>query len=120
MFSLLIQKEQDSAFLDRVDIKQFMPNPSSRVIYEIFRSCLENLNHSGLIHGATFDVVRVDQDNPNTPLKYVSCPAETLVLPSHTEMVLWYKLFPESAPRQLADVAEASVVNDTSYLPRKS
>ncbi|QSS54755.1 hypothetical protein I7I53_02412 [Histoplasma capsulatum var. duboisii H88] len=99
----------DSAFLDRVDIKQFMPNPSSRVIYEIFRSCLENLNHSGLIHGATFDVVRVDQDNPNTPLKYVSCPAETLVLPSHTEMVLWYKLFPESAPRRLADVAEASV-----------
>ncbi|EDN06744.1 predicted protein [Histoplasma mississippiense (nom. inval.)] len=99
----------DSAFLDRVDIKQFMPNPSSRVIYEIFRSCLENLNHCGLIHGATFDVVRVDQDNPNTPLKYVSCPAETLDLPSHTEMVLWYKLFPESVPRRLADVAEASV-----------
>ncbi|PGH10628.1 hypothetical protein AJ79_05342 [Helicocarpus griseus UAMH5409] len=99
----------DSAFLDRVDIKQFMPNPSSRVIYEIYRSCLENLSQCGLVQGATFDVIRVDQDNPETELKYISTPAETLVLPSHTEMVLWYQLFPESIPKQLADVAEASV-----------
>ncbi|KKZ65069.1 hypothetical protein EMCG_01309 [[Emmonsia] crescens] len=99
----------DSAFLDRVDIKQFMPHPSSRVIYEIYRSCLENLSHCGLIHGSTFDVICVEQDNPSTTLKYVSYPAETLVLPSHTEMVLWYQLFPESIPKRLADVAEASV-----------
>ncbi|KGQ01115.1 cytochrome c1, heme protein, mitochondrial [Paracoccidioides lutzii Pb01] len=99
----------DSAFLDRVDIKQFIPHPTSRVIYEIYRSCLENLSECGLIHGSTFDVIRVEQDNPATELKYVSCPAETLVLPSHTELVLWYQLFPESIPKQLADVAEASV-----------
>ncbi|KAL2380749.1 hypothetical protein RJZ90_004416 [Blastomyces dermatitidis] len=99
----------DSAFLDRVDIKQYMPNPSSRIIYEIYRSCLENLSQCGLIHGATFDVIRVEQDNPATELKYVSSPAETLVLPSHTEMVLWYQLFPESIPKRLADVADASV-----------
>ncbi|KGM91543.1 cytochrome c1, heme protein, mitochondrial [Paracoccidioides brasiliensis Pb18] len=99
----------DSAFLDRVDIKQFIPYPTSRVIYEIYRSCLENLSECGLIHGSTFDVIRVEQDNPATELKYVSCPAETLVLPSHTELVLWYQLFPESIPKQLADVAEASV-----------
>ncbi|EQL31144.1 hypothetical protein BDFG_06456 [Blastomyces dermatitidis ATCC 26199] len=99
----------DSAFLDRVDIKQYMPNPSSRIIYEIYRSCLENLSQCGLIHGATFDVIRVEQDNPATELKYVSSPAETLVLPSQTEMVLWYQLFPESIPKRLADVADASV-----------
>ncbi|OJD16549.1 hypothetical protein AJ78_03286 [Emergomyces pasteurianus Ep9510] len=99
----------DSAFLDRVDIKRFMPNPSGRVIYEIYKSCLENLSHCGLIHGSTFDVIRVEQDNPATALKYVAYPAETLVLPSHTEMVLWYQLFPESIPKRLSDVAEASV-----------
>ncbi|PGH05312.1 hypothetical protein GX51_03033 [Blastomyces parvus] len=99
----------DSAFLDRVDIKQFVPNPSSRIIYEIYRSCLENLSHCGLIYGASFDVIRVEQENPTTELQYVLSPAETLVLPSHMEMVLWYQLFPESIPKRLADVAEASV-----------
>ncbi|OAX82914.1 hypothetical protein ACJ72_02739 [Emergomyces africanus] len=99
----------DSAFLDRVDIKRFMPNPSSRIIYEIYKDCLENLSNCGLIQGSTFDVIRVEPDNPDTALKYVSYPAETLVLPSHTEMVLWYQLFPESIPKRLADLAEASV-----------
>jgi hypothetical protein len=33
----------DSAFLDRVDIKQFVPRPAPRAAYEIFRSCLNEL-----------------------------------------------------------------------------
>ncbi|KAK2779198.1 hypothetical protein FQN53_001521 [Emmonsiellopsis sp. PD_33] len=103
----------DSAFLDRVDIKQSIPHAPARVIYEIYRSCLENLSQCGLIHGASFDVMRVEQENPDSELVYVSQPADTLRLPSHTEMVLWYQLFPESVPKQLADVAEASVVLST-------
>ncbi|KAK7542455.1 pachytene checkpoint protein 2 [Phyllosticta citribraziliensis] len=33
----------DSAFMDRVDIKQLVPNPESRAIYEILRSSLNEL-----------------------------------------------------------------------------
>ncbi|KAF2090825.1 AAA-domain-containing protein, partial [Saccharata proteae CBS 121410] len=33
----------DSAFLDRVDVKQFVPNPEPRAVYEILRSCLNEL-----------------------------------------------------------------------------
>ncbi|KAL1393643.1 putative pachytene checkpoint component Pch2 [Phyllosticta capitalensis] len=33
----------DSAFLDRVDIKQLVPNPEPRAIYEILRSCINKL-----------------------------------------------------------------------------
>lgn len=40
---------QDAAFLDRVDIKQFVPNPSIPACYEIFRSCLNELIRCNLL-----------------------------------------------------------------------
>jgi len=39
----------DQAFLDRVDIKQLIPCPSPAAIYNIFRSCLNELIRSRLI-----------------------------------------------------------------------
>ena len=39
----------DSAFLDRVDIKQLIPSPSPAAIYNIFRSCLNELVRSSLV-----------------------------------------------------------------------
>ncbi|KAL1956152.1 hypothetical protein VTO42DRAFT_7587 [Malbranchea cinnamomea] len=99
----------DSAFLDRVDIKQFVPHPSPSVIYEIYKSCLEDLCRCGLIAGSSFDVIGVEPDNPETPLKYVCQPAEYLALPSYGETLLSYQLFPESVPKQLYDVAQASI-----------
>ena len=39
----------DQAFLDRVDIKQLIPSPSPAAIYNIFRSCLNELIRSSLI-----------------------------------------------------------------------
>lgn len=39
----------DSAFLDRVDIKQLIPSPSPAAIYDIFRSCLNELVRSNLV-----------------------------------------------------------------------
>ncbi|OQO07316.1 hypothetical protein B0A48_07013 [Cryoendolithus antarcticus] len=39
----------DPAFLDRVDIKQYIPSPSTSAIYNIFRSCLNELIRSKLI-----------------------------------------------------------------------
>ncbi|EEQ32677.1 thyroid hormone receptor interactor 13 [Microsporum canis CBS 113480] len=78
----------DSAFLDRVDIKQFIPPPSEIGVYEIFRSCLGSLK---------------------TALKYIAEPADSLILPSYGETQLWYRLFPESIPKQLADISQMSV-----------
>ncbi|KAK4986386.1 hypothetical protein LTR50_005364 [Elasticomyces elasticus] len=39
----------DPAFLDRVDVKQHIPNPGPTAIYEIFRSCLNELIRTQLI-----------------------------------------------------------------------
>ncbi|KAK2754226.1 hypothetical protein FQN54_007105 [Arachnomyces sp. PD_36] len=98
----------DSAFLDRIDIKQYIPPPSRHVIYAIYKSCLEDLSRCGIIEGSTFDVFRVDPTDPNTQLQHQAHPSETLMLPSYDEMILWYGIFSESVPKQLADIAEAS------------
>ncbi|EMF10196.1 AAA-domain-containing protein [Sphaerulina musiva SO2202] len=42
----------DPAFLDRVDIKQLIPSPSPSAIYNIFRSCLNELVRSSLVNTA--------------------------------------------------------------------
>ncbi|KAK2731587.1 hypothetical protein FQN57_003283, partial [Myotisia sp. PD_48] len=99
----------DSAFLDRIDIKQFIPSPAIKEIYEIFRSCLQSLSECGLIQGETFDVVPSDANNPETPLKYISGAAPCLQLPTYGEMLLGYQLFPRSVPKLLADVSEMSI-----------
>lgn len=39
----------DPAFVDRMDVKQLIPCPSPSAIYEIFRSCLNELIRSGTI-----------------------------------------------------------------------
>ena len=39
----------DQAFLDRVDIKQLIPCPSPAAIYNIFRSCLNELIRSNVV-----------------------------------------------------------------------
>lgn len=102
---------QDAAFLDRVDIKQFMPHLSARVIYGLYKECLEELSRVGIIDGASFDVVQVNPDDPQTPLQYVEQPAEYLALPTFDEMLLHYQTFPDAVPKQLADAAMASVVS---------
>ncbi|GES58731.1 pachytene checkpoint component Pch2 [Aspergillus terreus] len=99
----------DQAFLDRVDIKQYIPHLSNRAIYGIYKECLEELSRHGIIRGATFDVVQVDPTDPQTALQYVDQCAESLELPTFEEMHLNYQTFPHAVPRQLADVALDSV-----------
>ncbi|KAI5305931.1 hypothetical protein KEM56_002828 [Ascosphaera pollenicola] len=98
----------DSAFFDRIDIKQYIPHPSASIIYEIYRSCLISLNACSLIGGSTFDVIHSDATLSDSPLKYVACPAQALLLPTWTDMVVWYQIFPESVPKRLADIARNS------------
>ncbi len=43
----------DQAFLDRVDIKQLVPSPSPAAIYNILRSCLNELIRSNLVNATT-------------------------------------------------------------------
>ena len=40
---------QDPAFLDRVDIKQYIPQPCARARYEIYRTCYIELAKCGII-----------------------------------------------------------------------
>ncbi|KAK1071193.1 hypothetical protein LTR74_003574 [Friedmanniomyces endolithicus] len=46
----------DQAFLDRVDIKQLVPSPSPAAIYNILRSCLNELIRSNLVNATTTTV----------------------------------------------------------------
>lgn len=86
-----------------MDIKQFIPQPSARVIYEIYKSCLEDLARCGIVEGSTFDVIQLNPADPQTPLQYICQPAETLILPGYDEMLLAYQMFSDSIPKQLAD-----------------
>ncbi|KAL5365410.1 ATPase family associated with various cellular activities-domain-containing protein [Aspergillus floccosus] len=99
----------DQAFLDRVDIKQYIPHLTNRAIYGIYKECLVELSRYGIIRGATFDVVQVDPTDPQTALHYVEQCAESLELPTFDDMHLNYQTFPHAVPRQLADVAAESV-----------
>ncbi|KAK4561007.1 hypothetical protein LTR86_004962 [Recurvomyces mirabilis] len=49
--------EIDQAFLDRVDIKQHIPSPSAEAVYEILRSCLNEMIRSTLIDVPVVPVV---------------------------------------------------------------
>ncbi|KAF7589966.1 hypothetical protein BBP40_003457 [Aspergillus hancockii] len=99
----------DQAFLDRVDIKQVIPYLSNRVIYGIYRECLEELSRCGIIEGSSFDVIQVNPENPQTALQYVEQATEALTLPTFDEMLLNYQMFPDAVPKQLGDAASESV-----------
>ncbi|OOF95871.1 hypothetical protein ASPCADRAFT_168612 [Aspergillus carbonarius ITEM 5010] len=99
----------DQAFLDRVDIKQYIPKLSSRPIYKIYKDCLEELSQHGIIEGVSFDVVQVAPNDPQTALQYVEQRAEQLILPTFDEMLLHYKMFRDAIPKLLADAAFESL-----------
>ncbi|RAK74886.1 putative pachytene checkpoint component Pch2 [Aspergillus fijiensis CBS 313.89] len=99
----------DPAFLDRVDIKQCVPNLSSRSIYRIYKDCLEEMSRNRIIEGAAFDVKLLQPDDPQTRLSYMEEPAEQLMLPTYDEMIVNYPMFPEAAPTLLAEAVSESL-----------
>ena len=64
---------QDPAFLDRVDIKQLIPTPSPAAIYNIFRSCLNELVRSSLVSPA--DTLQIPSEI-RTPAASSSSPSK--------------------------------------------
>lgn len=91
-----------------------MPHLSNRAIYGVYKDCLEELNRSGIVQGAVFDVIQANPEDPQTALQYVEESAEHLSLPTFDEMLLNYQIFPDAVPKQLAEAATASEVS----LPR--
>lgn len=87
-----------------------MPLLSQRVIYGIYKECLEELNRCGLIKGCSFDVVQFDPSDPQTPLQYIEQPVQQLHFPTFDEVVLSYQIFANAIPKQLAEVAITSKV----------
>jgi DNA polymerase III delta prime subunit len=71
----LLTKLQDSAFLDRVDIIERIPNPSSAASYEILRSCLNELLRCGIIQNSLDIVIIEDEEERDIfpPLAAVRC-----------------------------------------------
>lgn len=57
----------DPAFLDRVDIKQHVPSPSPSAIYNIFRSCLNELVRSSLVDTTESEVPAKTPVNSSPP-----------------------------------------------------
>lgn len=68
----------DAAFLDRVDIKQFVGNPSSQAAYEIFRSCLNELVRCGILLADNTDPA-IDEDDLMSLIQY---PSSDVAMPS--------------------------------------
>ncbi|KAM0722028.1 hypothetical protein Q7P37_002954 [Cladosporium fusiforme] len=64
----------DSAFLDRVDIKQYVPAPSSSAVYNIFRSCLNELVRTKLLVAETAAAARDDDDDQDVQIGRSSPP----------------------------------------------
>ncbi|USW57760.1 Putative pachytene checkpoint protein [Septoria linicola] len=87
----------DPAFLDRVDIKQLIPSPSPSAIYNIFRSCLNELVRASLIDLAAVPVV-ARSSHGSSPSR-----ASEQSLPSSSEQ--WTMLEPPS----IATLAEMHI-----------
>ena len=122
----------DQAFLDRVDIKQLVPSPSSIAIYNIFRCCFNELLKSGLVQEKVTQTVlstpkrsgreMVGQDVPpakrqaratrSTPAPPPSSSPEgwTAVdppeIPSYAVMATRFVQSPQAPCRRLWDIAQ--------------
>jgi pachytene checkpoint protein 2 len=98
---------KDSAFLDRVDIKQLVPNPCPQASYEILRSSINELircnvlesNEDGASTNAESPMPKDNQDSKQSPQE------EFLILPfAEMNVHLWNQ--PESSSRRLWQIAQ--------------
>ncbi|KAL8735278.1 MAG: hypothetical protein Q9181_002870 [Wetmoreana brouardii] len=106
----------DPAFLDRIDIKQYIPTPSTRIRYEIFRQCLLDLLDCKIIT-STQGNSRLQEDvlGPTEESSlvdgYVHVQSEgqdSDTFPPFDAMQLNFRVREDSAPHKLWRVAEKS------------
>lgn len=113
----------DQAFLDRVDIKQLIPSPSPAAIYDIFRSCLNELVRSSLVDATTAAKaasrrsVRNGSLSPSKPATRSKTPAPTSSpepwtditapeVPTYSEMLVRWVNQPQSPGRRVWALAQ--------------
>lgn len=103
----------DSAFLDRVDVKQAVLNPSVNTAYEIFRSTYNELIRSGIIVQPAIPedelCVQMDSDTENSLVEiWTSRQPPFLEFPSVSEVNahLWNQ--PHAPGRRLFMIAETA------------
>lgn len=102
----------DSAFLDRADIKQAIPNPSAAAAFEILRSTMNELLRSGVILGpcteyhAKASTANDDEEgNEGEDIIQVTSPSPLYSLPNLAETRIAFYGEPESPPQKLWAIA---------------
>lgn len=100
----------DGAFLDRVDIKQLLPNPPPQATYEILRSCLNELIRSEIIGPASYTFELSDDSSqmssPTRPRPDLQWQTIDGLLPPFAEMTVLFWDRRDSPPRMLWDLAQ--------------
>ncbi|KAL8705723.1 MAG: hypothetical protein Q9201_001157 [Fulgogasparrea decipioides] len=108
---------RDQAFLDRIDIKQYIPEPSTRIRYEIFRKCLLDLLDCKIII-STQGNSKLQEDVLGGPAEEISLVDEYVhihsegqdreTFPPFDAMQLNFRAREDSAPYKLWRIAEKS------------
>lgn len=116
----------DPAFLDRVDIKQLIPAPSPAAIYNIFRSCINELVRSNLVDASTPPAPATDikstaegrrrsTRSQSTPSKQLSSPSSPIPssttirmenIPTFSEMQIRHAHLPDSPAARVWSLAQ--------------
>ncbi|KAI9876754.1 MAG: hypothetical protein M1830_005802 [Pleopsidium flavum] len=102
--NLIVAMIEDSAFLDRVDIKQYVPEPCGQACYEILRTCYIELVNCGII--ASLQEHEEDNTVQNADNQSQWQILDTIALPRYSDMVLNFWMDPTSAAKQLWNTAE--------------
>ncbi|KAA6412170.1 MAG: pachytene checkpoint component Pch2 [Lasallia pustulata] len=109
----------DSAFLDRVDIKQHIPQPSATARYEIYRLCYLELAQAGLIapvqdyeeDDAGAENGDVERNSPGTvtgATRWRVLNEDALPVYHMMQLQYWRDQNPDSVARKLWAIAEKS------------
>lgn len=113
--ALKLSAHQDSAILDRIDVKRYISLPNVKTRYEIFRRCYLDLIESKLILPPEQDL-DVEEDLPDYPSEYVSLHDGDLAfqpcgtLPTWEIMEFSHGTKETSLPYRLSKLAEKSAV----------
>jgi pachytene checkpoint protein 2 len=118
----ILTKFQDPAFLDRIDIKRYIPKPCAKARYELYRTCYLDLSRCGII-SRICRVAQKDSNSRNRVLSEsevpmtISSDEDTLnvdekTLPEYSVLCLRFWNVRESLPWRLWAIAENSFVSD--------
>ncbi|KAL8800579.1 MAG: hypothetical protein Q9182_005090 [Xanthomendoza sp. 2 TL-2023] len=103
---------RDTAVLDRINVKQYIPEPGVKIRYEILRRCYLDLLEIGMI--ASLKDSQAEEDFPSSPTTIVSFEDEELapqpgkVFPRYDIMQLDFRTKERSLPYKLWKIAEKS------------